>query len=506
MTNVKIAGETPYINAQCMAVRKDWAPLAGILQKTLDSISETERAAIYYKWVPIRYEHGFNYNLLWKALAVFAVVLAGLAAWNYKLSGEIRYRKKVEAALSQSEERLRMALEGAADGIWDWNLQMDQAYYSPRNYTMLGYCPEEFPATHERWRELIHPEDRAAVEKSMQDGIASHSTFIVEFRLKAKAGGWQWIERRGKAVELDRDGNPVRLAGSHSDITVRKQTEKALLASYSLRDKIADQMPGVIYQYLLYPDGKSCFPYASSGMNDIYEVTPEEVREDASPVFPRLHPDDYGYVVGAIQESAKTLQHFHCEFRVLLPRQGLRWRLSDAQPERMEDGSILWHGIIIDITERKQAEEERDKLQEQLLQAQKMESVGRLAGGIAHDFNNMLGVILGYTDMAMQFADPPPPLTNYLQEILKAAQRSADLTRQLLAFARKQTVSPRVVDLNDKIPTMLKMLQRLIGENIELVWKPGNALWPIRIDPSRLIRSLLIFLSMPAMLSQELAS
>ena len=91
-------------------------------------------------------------------------------------------------------------------------------------------------------------------------------------------------------------------------------------------------------------------------MNDIYEVTPAEVREDATPVFGRLHPDDYGRVGDLIQESARTLRTFYCEFRVILPRQGLRWRWSQAQPERMGDGGTLWHGIICDITERKQAE------------------------------------------------------------------------------------------------------------------------------------------------------
>mgnify|MGYP000867240544 CR=1 FL=1 len=119
---------------------------------------------------------------------------------------------------------------------------------------------------------------------------------------------------------------------------------------------LASLVPGVIYQYRLYPDGSSAFPYASPGMNDIYEVTPEEVREDATPVYSRLHPEDYDHVVEAIETSARTLETFYCEFRVILPRQGLRWRWSQAHPRRMEDGSTLWHGIISDITERKQAE------------------------------------------------------------------------------------------------------------------------------------------------------
>jgi len=139
-----------------------------------------------------------------------------------------------------------------------------------------------------------------------------------------------------------------------------------------------------------------------------------------------------------------------------------------------------------DITERKQAEEARGHLQDQLLQSQKMEVVGRLAGGVAHDFNNMLGVIMGRTDLALSQADPGDPITNSLREIMKAAERSAGLTRQLLAFARKQTVSPRALDLNDTIEGTLTMLRRLLGEDIELIWTPAQRLGPIRMDPSQI--------------------
>ncbi len=125
-------------------------------------------------------------------------------------------------------------------------------------------------------------------------------------------------------------------------------------------------------------------------------------------------------------------------------------------------------------------------LDEQFRQVQKMEAVGRLAGGVAHDFNNMLGVILGYIEMAMLKVDPSQPLHADLDEIRKAAARSVDLVRQLLAFARKQIVAPKVLDLNEAIADMLKMLQRLIGEDINLSWQPGANLWLVKIDPSQI--------------------
>ncbi len=143
-------------------------------------------------------------------------------------------------------------------------------------------------------------------------------------------------------------------------------------------------------------------------------------------------------------------------------------------------------GLISDITERKHVEEEREKLKDQLLHAQKLESIGRLAGGVAHDFNNMLMVISGNIELVLEQIDPAQPMHDNLMEALDSARRSADLTRQLLAFARRQAIAPQLLSFNEMVTGMLKMLRRLIGENIDLVWKPGPNLWPVRMDPTQI--------------------
>ncbi|MFZ3044358.1 MAG: transporter substrate-binding domain-containing protein [Desulfatirhabdiaceae bacterium] len=153
---------------------------------------------------------------------------------------------------------------------------------------------------------------------------------------------------------------------------------------------------------------------------------------------------------------------------------------------RMVSTDRLNFRVFTDVTERRRTEEEREKLQVQLLQAQKMEAVGRLAGGVAHDFNNMLNVIIGYTELALSQLKPDDAITGNLEEVLSAAGRSADITRQLLAFARKQTVAPRVLDLNEIVEGMLKMLRRLIGEDIDLYWKPGSGLGSVTMAPSQI--------------------
>lgn len=176
-------------------------------------------------------------------------------------------------------------------------------------------------------------------------------------------------------------------------------------------------------------------------------------------------------------EMVKAGQCIHCEL--------LRHRLADGSLRDVEvfssridiKGKTLLHFIIHDITEHR-------KLEEQYRQAQKMEAVGQLAGGVAHDYNNMLSVILGYAELAMDKTSADDPRHGDLKEIINAASRSRNITQQLLAFARKQTISPRVCDLNQSVEAMLKMLQRLIGEEIDLAWLPAAG-WPVKIDPTQ---------------------
>ncbi len=151
---------------------------------------------------------------------------------------------------------------------------------------------------------------------------------------------------------------------------------------------------------------------------------------------------------------------------------------NDGLPEGMS-------AVVRDISERKRAEEEGARLRERLNQAQKMEAIGQLAGGVAHDFNNMLSVIQGYAELALRKIEPTDPLHTNLREIVRAGRRSAEITRQLLAFARKQTIAPQMLDLNETMTGMLTMLKRLIGEDIELKWLPGANLWPVMMDPAQ---------------------
>lgn len=169
-------------------------------------------------------------------------------------------------------------------------------------------------------------------------------------------------------------------------------------------------------------------------------------------------------------------------------RDGSEW-VASLYLESIRDAKgrhVFFDGIVEDVTERIQSERERDNLQAQLTQAQKMESVGRLAGGIAHDFNNILSAIIGYTELAMQDLQADDRIFGYLQEVHNAADRSGDLVRQLLAFARKQTVLPKLIDLNETVAGMIGLLQGMIGKGIQLAWQPGDDLWQLKMDPTQI--------------------
>jgi PAS domain S-box-containing protein len=200
----------------------------------------------------------------------------------------------------------------------------------------------------------------------------------------------------------------------------------------------------------------------------------------------RVHPEDLPAVERARAANLRG-EPTNIEHRALCKDGSWLWIEARCRPLLGADGKVermlLWSR---NITDRKSAEAKHGELQRQLFQAQKLEAVGRLAGGVAHDFNNMLQTILGTTELLMRDMPPDDSRVEDLQEIERAAQRSADLTRQLLAFARKQTITPKTLDLNQAVTDMLKMLRRLIGEDIELVWRPAPKLWPVRMDPSQL--------------------
>jgi PAS domain S-box-containing protein len=334
-------------------------------------------------------------------------------------------------------------------------------------------------------KELIGKTDLDFVPKDLADRYRAADLRIMESGIGEKnveepsqaVGGDLRSVLTTKMPIFDAAGAVTGLVGISRDITERKELEKKNQRLATLVESSDDAFVGLDLNHTITAWNR--------GAEQLYGYTADEMMGSSTSL---LIPSDFNDEVRGMREQVmqgRQVKHYETIQR---RKDGSRINVAiTLSAIRDSEGTIVGMALTAsDITERKRAEAEKARLEGQLQQAQKMESVGRLAGGVAHDFNNMLGVILGHAELALEQANPASPLHDNLEEIRKAAERSAALTRQLLAFARKQTVAPRVLDLNQTVEGMLLMLERLVGENVHLAWQPGAELWPVKVDPSQI--------------------
>ncbi len=388
---------------------------------------------------------------------------------------DISDRMRAEGALRESEEKYRRIVETANEGICMTDVDYLVTYANQKMADMLGYLPEEMigkPLVH-----FLFPEDMADHQEKRSRRIHGLSE-TYERRFRRSDGRECWTNISATEIRTE-DGRVVGSFAMLTDITERKLTEISLRMSEERFSRFFRASP-VGTSILRVIDNK--FADVNDAFLGLFGYTREEViGQNPLDLGIWVDPEDRVKMVETLQRRGRV-KDFETRFR---------WKSGEIgdvlfAAEVIEAaGHQYMLGLVHDITERKRGEKERKKLEDQLFQSQKMESIGRLAGGVAHDFNNMLGVIIGRTEMALNMDFSTDKLQHNLKEILKAGQRSADLTRQLLAFARKQTAIPKILDLNDTISGMLKMLRRLIGEDIDQFWAPELDLWKVKIDPSQ---------------------
>jgi len=266
--------------------------------------------------------------------------------------------------------------------------------------------------------------------------------------------------------------------------TVRSAQE-ALAHSEQRFRTLVGNIPGVVFRCELQPPWNVI--YISEAVVEMTGYPAEVFLRGDRGLGHCVHPEDLDWVTEAMQEHVAAGTSYAIEYRILHRDGTVRWVFENGAPITEHQQDPLWlDGVILDITELKLAQQHNEDLERKFLQAQKMESVGRLAGGVAHDFNNMLGVIIGHAEIAQEKLPANHPVRSELVSITSAAERSAALTQQLLAFARKQTYAPKVIDLNDTVAGMLPMLRRLIGEDIELAWLPGSDGRLVKMDPTQI--------------------
>jgi len=374
---------------------------------------------------------------------------------------------------SDTERFIKVAFEETDTAIFISDSKGRCFDVNPRALSLTGYSEQELIG--KVISGLLQASDPAP--PNLRSSFQKGKTVTIEGRLRRKDGGLLSVELR--ILKLS-DGNFLETA---RDITEQKAAEETLRKNEELFRIAFDDAPTGMS--IIAPDGVT-YLAVNPHLCEMFGYSREEFL--GRTIHLVTHPDDEELSNEWIK---KKFNDEPCEpvleKRYIHKNGNIIWGLVSAHWIKNDDGS---HRMAIahiqDITDRKQAEEERKKLENQVRQAQKMESIGLLAGGVAHDFNNMLGVILGHAELAMLNANPKGSIHVALKAIHKAARRSADLARQLLAFARKQTVAPKVLDLNETVASMLKMLLRLIGEEINLVWKPGAGVWPVKMDPSQI--------------------
>jgi len=427
----------------------------------------------------------------WRPLQVCAVnrvddpAVRGIVVSHRDLSE----RASAQQAIAERERFFSAVLENAFEVVVVTDAEAVLRYVAPTMTRSFGWTPEDLLGN--SGLEVVHPDDRLEAANQLAHILESPGRAVVvpALRVLHKNGDVRLMQAR--AVNLLDDPAVRGIVTVFEDTTERVRTERELarteLAARAKEAQLAQitaAVPGVVFQYCLAADGSESVPFVSTGAREVFGVDPAEIERDPALAWSLTLPDDLNGLQQQIAASWREVAPLAHEWRVRTRRGEIRWISGRATPVRAADGSTTWTGLMVDVTERKQLEERLDHIQ-------KMESLGRLAGGVAHDFNNLLTGILGHIDLAGRRTADPAEVTRHLMAVREAASRGASLTRQLLAVARRQVMTPRMIDLNRLIAGVEELLRRVVGEEIELDTWLDPRIGTVRVDPGQIEQVLL---------------
>jgi two-component system cell cycle sensor histidine kinase/response regulator CckA len=391
-------------------------------------------------------------------------------------ANDITERRQAAEELRNSEERYRDLVENARDMIYTYDLKGTFTSINKAGERITGYTRQETPRMN--FAQLVAPEYLEKARRALAGRLAGKEEMVYDLEIVAKDGRRIAVEVNARLVY--QDGVPCGVQGIARDITERKRFEEALQREKEYTGHIISAAPTLIVG--IAPDGTTTFINRA-----ITRVTGHEPDEIVGQNWWRINypGEEYRQVDQLLDEFKQGRGVVNYEMTLTTKGGGKRtisWNSVNRVNEQGEIIEII--GIGADVTERRE-------LEDQLRQSQKMEAFGQLAGGVAHDFNNLLTVINGYSALLARWYSPGEPTRVSVEEIRKAGERAASLTRQLLAFSRKQVLQPKVLNLNSVVADVGKMLRRLIGEDIDLLTAPEPGLGQIKADPGQIEQVIL---------------
>jgi two-component system cell cycle sensor histidine kinase/response regulator CckA len=422
-------------------------------------------------------------EVLW-ALVNVSVVPAYEGEPPHLIAGiqDITERKQAEAALRASEERYRLVAQASKEVVWDWDLITDEVTWDQGTGPLLDYQPAELGTTADWWYERLHPDDRERVVGSLDSAIREGETvWSEEYRFRRAEGSYADVQDRARIVH-DETNAPVRVISAMADLTGGRRSERRL-------HQVLDALPSAVW----IVDRQGRIVLENSASRDIWgsvrylELDQLAGYNSRSGTGEPVPPSEWGAALTLGTGEISPDQ----ELTIDVPGGGQKTIVSAAAPIRDTEGQIVGAvNISEDVTGQRAEVAAGSQRDEQERQTDKMDAIGRMAGGIAHDFNNLLTGILTYSELILQELRPSDPLRSDIEQIQHAGQRAASLTRQLLAFSRRQVLQPRVVSLNALTTELEPMLGRLLGTDVALDLLLDPEASSVMVDPAQMEQAL----------------
>jgi PAS domain S-box-containing protein len=393
-------------------------------------------------------------------------------------------------------EMIRAALAGAGTFVWEWDIDNDGLGDIDEGLLQLGYAPGEVGRTQDDWNALIHPDDREANHQAyLRHAAGEVAMYEHAYRARTRDGQWRWLQERGRIVERHVDGTPRRMLGTQTDITEQKAAELAASQATARLEKIARHTPGFLYQFEMTPQGAVRFGYVSDRIEALFGLSPQQAVRDASAMFEAIVPEDRAAVQASVLQSARDLSEWRQEFRVGRADGPPRWLLGSSTPQREADGTVVWHGTVQDVTERRELDAARQAAA--VADAANRAKTAFLSR-MSHELRTPLNAVLGFSQlMEIDLAEPPTAtqkrrlalIRQSGEHLLQMIGDLLDLTRIEAGGMALQIEATAFAPLAEECAAMLQ--GEAVAARVSLVLEPPSVPLQVLADATRLRQVLL---------------